>query len=91
MINDVINDPVLQVFCREPLKSPLEGLGVLNILLIYISKQNFQSIFLEVREGDPQCQGQLGTQRLLSGTLNVLQGPPSRTGGIETLLMNIST
>ena len=42
--------------------------------------RNFRDVFLEVLQGDPLCQGPCPPS-LLSGTLNILQVPPSKTGG----------
>ena len=77
-----MDDHVIQVSCQKPSMSseyPHEGPTLLYTLLINILTQNFQGIFLGVKQGIPWHWRWSCHPCLLSGTLNVLQVPLWRT------------
>ena len=80
IIHDIRNDPVLHVSGQEPSTSskyPPSWPTLLETLLIKISTQNFHGIFLGVKIHHSWCQEWPSPPCLWSGTLNVLQLPPS--------------
>ena len=80
LINEFRDDPVLQVYSQEPWTSskyPHKGPPILDTLLIKISTQNFQDMILGVYQVHPQHHGWPCNPGLLSGTVNILQVPPS--------------
>ena len=78
-----MDDPVIQVSCQEPSMSSKynhhEGPPILDTLIIKISTQNFQGIFLRGGQGHSGHQEWPCPPSLLSGTLNVHQVLPWRT------------
>ena len=86
-IHNVKDDPVLQVSGQE-LSTSSKYLHswppILDTLLIQISTQNFQGIFVRVKQDHPWHQGWPCPPNLWSGTLNVLQVPPFMTPILDT-------
>ena len=63
------------------LQVPHEGPHILDKIIIKISTQNFQGIFLGVKQGHPWCHGWPWPSSLLSGTIIFLQVPPLKKEG----------
>ena len=82
IFHDIKDDPVFHVPDQEPSMSskyPPSRPSLPDTLLIKISTQNFQGIFLWVKKHVPWHQGWPCPPCLWSKTLKVLQIPPSLT------------
>ena len=85
-VYEVKDDPVLQVSCQEhsmSSKNTYEGSPILDTLLIKISKQNFQVIFIGVKQGHPCYQ--------VSCQEPSMSSKYQHKGHLDTLLMKILT
>lgn len=87
-IHDVKIDPFLHTYCQE--QSTSAKCPILDKLLIKIWTLNFQGIFLWLKKGHPWHQGWPYATSFLSGTLSILQVPPSWPPILHTLLIQIS-
>ena len=74
-----------------PPSTPLPDPLLPDTILIEISAQNFQGIFLGVNKHHSWCQEWPCPPYLQSGTLNVLHVPPFLIPLLDTLLIEIST